>query len=327
MPVFEPLLWRAAAQIEIAYRKRKTGGQLPRWPQSQIDAVSQTRERLDRIQPRGWEHAFRIVSNRLKSQLELAKDQIRAALEGLERLTERTSGPTQEAIYAELVALNQEFDEFVIDMEQHTVMVVTEPITLHDVELGKFSIVWNWSQCGPDFHDRTYQVIALPSKRRLSTSRFEHPHVMDYHLCEGDAAEPMQLALRAGRLTDFFLMILSVLRTYNSSSAYVKLSTWTGSPCRCCGEPLDDEADTCRHCNQTTCESCSNWCENCQSVCCDSCTSSCAQCDEQCCPTCLKWHSETREHRCPKCFQLKETTQENTDETTLASFPSNDATL
>ncbi len=85
---------------------------------------------------------------------------------------------------------------------------------------------------------------------------------------------PIRHALGGGRLCDFFLLVRSVLNTYNSGSPYVAMEEWNGEPCEECGRRMDDESR--------------GRCERCDSHVCNECGSDCAECCHYFCPNCLQ---------------------------------------
>lgn len=79
---------------------------------------------------------------------------------------------------------------------------------LDELALGPFELVWNWSRLGTS-HE--LQVVALEPRRPAARNDVTHPRVLEDVLCEGDAALPLQQALRSGRLCDHFVIVRQVL--------------------------------------------------------------------------------------------------------------------
>ena len=73
-------------------------------------------------------------------------------------------------------------------------------------------------------------MIAEDPHPAHSDDSVTHPHVQSEGVCEGDAKLPIRNALSQLRLLDFFQIVGSLLRTYNSGSPYVAL-LMTGTEC------------------------------------------------------------------------------------------------
>ena len=122
-------------------------------------------------------------------------------------------------------------------------------------------------------------------------------------LCEGDAAVPIRAALAEGRLCDFFLLVRSVLETYNPHSAHVTLNDWYGSPCYDCGGITDDDRGYfCEGCDHDFCEDCISSCRCCDDSRCVGCLDDCPHCDEPTCGGCLKTCNDCRKPCCRNCL-------------------------
>ena len=143
-------------------------------------------------------------------------------------------------IYADLVALDEEFAEVSFDRRGQTISVTTEPIELEGVYLGPFEIRLDWSDLA-EGHPGNYRVIAVDANPAAANESVTHPHVQDEAVCEGEGRQPIRKALEQGRLLDFFVIVANLLRTYNSDSPYVSLSDWHGVECADCGTTVSDD--------------------------------------------------------------------------------------
>ena len=152
-----------------------------------------------------------------------------------------------------------------------------------------------------------------------------HPHVKDGKLCSGDGGDIMQLALRQGRLEDYFRIVEAVMNTYNDDSPYEPLSDWYDpdregqSMCDVCEEWWSDEStfycsscsvNMCENCNTVSeCQGCSEWyCQECMSGCegcgesvCAGCISSCSGCNNGYCKGCTTECSQCSNRSCQEC--------------------------
>lgn len=250
----------------------------------------------------------------------LAKDCLHQA-EDLERHDSQPEIPTLRLFLEELNSLQDEFDHIEIDWLAKVLRVRTERIVLEEIDLGPFEIRLSLDQLGCY---QPYQVIALEPHRPGCCDDVTHPHVQNDVLCEGDGRHPIAKTLEQGRLGEFFLLVAQVLRTYNSGSAYCRLSDWNGTSCSDCGDSVheDDQhtcdrcnsslcdrcTNTCTACDDTLCNECSSTCEACQCTTCDHCLSRCESCQDSICSGCLNGDL------CPTCFQDSlETDDEETD--------------
>ena len=73
-------------------------------------------------------------------------------------------------IYRDILALDEEFEEVDIDLDEHELSVTTDRIVLEDVHLGAFQIRLDWRQLG----DLVRRIASWPSIRnpaaRVTTS-------------------------------------------------------------------------------------------------------------------------------------------------------------
>ncbi|MFO0815328.1 MAG: hypothetical protein U0796_19100 [Gemmatales bacterium] len=206
---------------------------------------------------------------------------------------------TQSHWYLEVVQLYDEFPAVTFRKEQGRLRVETPAITLEHVELGAFAIDFARDK-SPSIN--SFTITALDPNPASQNDEVTHPHVRDGELCAGDAKEPMKAALVSGRLVDAFLLIQSVLQTYNSHSAYVKLEQWQGTPCSDCSRSVDpEESYSCNRCGSTLCDHCYSSCSSCSSSFCPCCIRGCAVCHNDCCEACLEVSEGNGDPICRDC--------------------------
>ena len=209
--------------------------------------------------------------------------------ESFQRLTSNRPSfvvPTVRDIFADLVALVEEFDDVSIVLSERLVAVTTAPVVLEGLALGRFQVRLDWGRIGTA---HPYDVVALTPNPARSSEDTTHPHVMDERLCEGDGKVPITRALREGRLLDFFHIVNSLLNNYNPSSAYVALSDWEGSTCVDCGDMIQaDDERNCDACGGIVCGSCFVACEGCEAYCCCECSRRCESCGDDLCRCCVR---------------------------------------
>ena len=182
----------------------------------------------------GWYLAVEQLQRDLRGALQRLQGALSDVHRQLESATTESRRADARDIYADLIALHDEFDELSFDQRGRTLSVTTEPITLEGVHLGPFEIRLDWDDLVEGGQDN-YRVIALDSNPAASNDSVTHPHVQDEVVCEGDGRQPIRHALQQGRLLDFFVIVANLLRTYNTGSPYVLLSEWHGIPCASCG--------------------------------------------------------------------------------------------
>ncbi len=233
----------------------------------------------------------------------------------LERRSQRVLGPA--IIFEELKSAQDEFNDVVYDGEENVLSVVTEPITLEDIDLGPFRIALYLNKLQEMYHKIPYYIIAVEPNPAAKDEGVTHPHVNNEILCEGEGAGAIRAALEEGRVYDFFCMVRSVLQTYNPDSPYVALSDWAGTACSDCGYVMDsDSAAYCSYCNDPICDDCSRVCRDCGEIVCNECASRCEVCDKPLCPRCAKTQcneceilcceSCIHDGLCPTCEEEKE---------------------
>src|SRR5690606_3433874 len=94
--------------------------------------------------------------------------------------------PKLSDIFAELSQIDQELGEYHYDLKEKTISVITEPITLEEIDLGTFEIKLFIDKISTLYTNVPYKVIALEPNPSGSDSSVTHPHVNSEILCEGD---------------------------------------------------------------------------------------------------------------------------------------------
>lgn len=267
------------------------------------------------------------------------------ALRDLARRIEQMAGrwcepwcrcPTMRELFEDLREAEEEFGGVEIDFNAQTVAVCTDRIVLEGVPLGAFRIVLEVSGLAASSGESPrYFVEALDPNPANTNHSVTHPHVDGETLCAGEALVPLSSAIAQGRICDFFVLVRSVLETYNEASAYVQLDEWSAVSCHECGEPVgEDEINDCRRCEHDYCGECSSVCHGChttecygclmRSQCseltfCETCTSTCVVCDRIC------GRDELEDDMCPACIEQaeqlrkEESNDENTNEQARAA--------
>ncbi len=274
---------------EIWQQRTEPSGQSPqqwRFIDQAWNSFSAIRNRLRQAEDHGFTHCLPTLWEDCRWRLdELARTlgPLREAHNSLERM------PSLSDWVQELRALDDEFGEFKSDIHRSVLRVTTEPITLEGIGLGAFSIELHWARIGEQRGSHCFDVVATEPHPACGRDDVMHPHVNSGDLCAGDAAGPIDRALTEGRISDAFVLIRSVLTTYNPRSAYVQLSEWDGLICGDCGRRADrDTSSYCAGCESDLCDGCALCCRSCDETRCTGCLSPCEGCDDDCCSRCLE---------------------------------------
>jgi hypothetical protein len=89
-------------------------------------------------------------------------------------------------------------------------------------------------------------------------------------------------------VSEFFLLVRSVLQTYSDDSPYVRLDEWDGQQCAECGSTVgNDYVIYCHACDQPYCEECVQCCDVCQLAGCHECLTQSELSDRWVCERCI----------------------------------------
>jgi hypothetical protein len=297
------LVLRLARRLEIAWAARDGPVAHPEagWQalEVRLDRARCSRHRL-RL---AIETGLSLIVPRLTAEFMARLDEVRRHVEQLRLESAPSPGraPGLGEWLAEVRQLEMEFGGVEVLWRDAVVRVVTDPITLRGVTLGPFAIEFGWDRVGRIGAARCFDVVALEPNPAAGREEVSHPHVQGVELCAGDAAGPLERALSDGRLADAFLIVRSVLTTYNPQSAYVPLAEWDGVACSDCGRRVDPEDRyCCEACDADLCESCAGSCSTCPAPRCGACLGSCDVCRASCCQGCLQTAGSDRAV-CPEC--------------------------
>jgi hypothetical protein len=253
---------------------------------------------------RGWRVAEADVRSQMQDALNDFKYELETQIEKLK--AERFSALSVVEIYRDLKALQQEFGGLEYCPKLKELSVVTEPIELEELYLGAFSIRLNIAELSA-VEVANYDVVALEPYPPRSNSDVTHPHVRDNALCAGEAWEAIRVALRQGRLLDFFTLVNGVLNTYNDGSPYVRINDWGNIRCSDCDDSLDaDDGYICDLCEGNVCSYCHSFCQECEETRCQSCSRDCLICQDSICEACQCYCSSCSRTVCKSCFTSNE---------------------
>jgi len=252
-------------------------------------ALAEVRRAQDRVRL-ATRHHLDLTAARLRDDLGGRIDDLARKVEQLR--AEQTMAAYPIPALAEWVhdlrQLEAEFGTVAVRWPDEVLRVVTEPIVLEDVELGPFAIEFGWDSSRRFRGARAFEVIALEPNPATGRDDIVHPHVQGHRLCAGDATEPLHQAVDEGRLADAFLLVQSVLTTYNPRSPYVPLSEWDGFHCSNCGRRGDTrDRYRCEGCDSSLCDESNDSCSRCSDTRCPDCLTACDVCDDRFCRSCL----------------------------------------
>jgi hypothetical protein len=297
MPSFDRLAFHAAGQIRDRLIKASQENLAAQLPDNYWREVMSYAHQVERALARGWPSAARAMRQDLARAVDFCCDRLKTLGTELERPVSPL--PSLNSLYHEILALYEEF-EAEVDVEKRTIIVTTEDIALEGIYLGPFRIRLHWEELG---NSSPYRVVALDPHPAAANEDVTHPHVQNEHLCEGDGQAAIRSALLEGRLGDFFLLVVQILRTYGRGSAYIELDDWDGVSCADCGESIyHGERFYCNRCDSTLCDPCARSCAGCECTYCAECLESCARCGDCFCDSCLSRCKTCQERVCDNCL-------------------------
>ena len=288
-------LWlRTAMVLHRHYRQRIRPQLLPTPPS--LEAVQKRTAHFHWARQQQLPAAVRQCRLALEHSLQSTILSLSHQLETLRK--PETSVPSVSQLYAEIAALQDEFERVTINLRQRQISVTTERIVLEDFDLGPFEIRLDLNRLT---ESSPYTVTALDSDQ--SSSGNPHPHVSDHSLCEGDGTQAIASTLTNGLISEFFVLVRQILRTYNEASAYRKLDEWQGIDCAACSDIVSaEDCYCCDSCHCSLCSDCEYRCETCHSSLCYDCSESCDHCDDRFCRSCTKICADCDERFCKKCL-------------------------
>lgn len=251
-------------------------------------------------------HGLHLIESALEEKVQYHARSLRITMQDHEatHFPRRRQFPLRD-FYHDLQQLEQEFADLRVDWDESLLIVETEPIVLEDVELGYFSIRLNWKQWSEERTMACLRIVAEEPNTAELNDEITHPHVRDGELCAGNAQSPLHKALEEGRLAEAFLIVRSVLTTYNRNSAYVRLDEWQGIPCYDCGSVTNPDARSyCEGCEHDYCNTCITSCASCGDIRCLSCIGSCSACQENCCRSCSTPSALSDQELCRSCREV-----------------------
>ena len=254
------------------------------------------RDKLQRCLAKGWQAAAKQTVGAIESALYDLPHQA----DGVKYAIQECNAPLPSAreICRDIEQAEEEFGDIEYSRQGHALSVNTEPIELEGLYLGEFQISLILDGLTETRSDAAFRITALDPHPASANESVTHPHVNEERLCAGDAGAAIQSALRTGRVCDLFMLVRSVLTTYNPESPFVSLDDWDGVSCYECGYTMTaDDSHWCQFCEESYCDECFSYCSRCDESACVRCLDKCPICEESMCPSCLT--------HCPHCGKLQ----------------------
>lgn len=299
-----PILLRLARQLEAIWARRFEPWSDP-WRvwdsfDSHLAGAVELRRKIHLAVAKNLTCAGPALREELNALLRAMIGRIDELRDGYASVTNRV--PDRCEWIKELRHLEDEFGTVEVRWTSAVIRVVTDPIVLRDVYLGPFAIEFDWKHDHRSPGSKFFQVKALSPNVPSGRDDVTHPHVQDDILCAGDARDSLDQAVADGRFVDAFLIVRSVLTTYNGNSAYVPLGEWDGVHCAQCGRRVaSSETSTCEGCECTLCDECVDRCEGCDEARCGDCLSPCDVCRARHCRGEIHTTDANRDI-CPNCL-------------------------
>jgi len=293
--------WRAASRIHhrLGSEEPPSLFELPFQAWWHCDRLIRKRQQAQR---RGWDLAVLKLEQDLKTGVTQLIQQLTALHQVLMSDSLQQQNSSVGELYAELLALEEEFGEVKLDLRAQSISVITEPIELEGVYLGPFEICLDYGNQNTD-GSLHYRVIAREPNPAITNDSVTHPHVQSEVVCEGEGQMVIHRSLEQGRLFDFFTMVASLLRTYNPDSPYVALSDWDSVECTECAVVIAaNEQTRCENCEITLCMECAKDCTDCDCPFCHECLSRCNTCHGDCCSSCMQQCIQCSADCCQRCL-------------------------
>ena len=153
-------------------------------PEYSWNNVQQLRRRIELARQHGWHRAAASLAEDLAHRLDDCRRELENALRALQSFPAERPVCSASNVYADILALYDEFEEVDIDLKGHELSVTTDCIELEHITLGSFQIRLDWQRMGCT--SQPYRVVATEPNPPAARDDVTHPHVQDEQLCEGD---------------------------------------------------------------------------------------------------------------------------------------------
>lgn len=249
---------------------------------------------LAHCQTHSWSHAYNYLSNNMIQGM-LQSIQGKAGILERKICGDSIKIPRIKDLMPEIKSLTHNFTQ--VRFRRGKLSVLTDRIKFEDIDLGRFKIIFDFnmhlSECN---YEDMISIQAKSPNPAAEDTNVTHPHVKDNRPCLGEALPLIQEAFVQGRLESFFMILDSMLKTYNPGSPYVAIRDWEneGYICGRCDERMPrDEMIYCDSCEREVCENCQIYCRVCDYYGCMYCVSqTCTSCNRNLCHSCSQYACE-----------------------------------
>ena len=192
-------LLRLAVDIHGRLTQHPQSVVAPCWPTDAWQRCQDLIQRMERAQLHGWLLAADRLRQELAFALALLRGRLTEASECLQSGCEDRRPVSPHDLYEDILALEDEFDEVTWNRLARTLSVITDPIELEQIHLGRFEICLDWSKLAVG---SPYRVIARDPQPAASDDFWEKRDVRA--LAEEVGQWNEMIAAFAGKLKDQF---------------------------------------------------------------------------------------------------------------------------
>ena len=170
MPSINKPILRLALAIHAWLASKQTNEPLIELPNDTWSRCTELARQIRRAQLRGWHLAARELHSDLSYSLISLSDQLAVIRERLPRSQVVEPSVSANALYRDLLALNETFGEMDFDLAAKRLSVTTDPISLEGVYLGPFEIQLQWSRSSREVLRPTVSSLKIRTQRKAGTT-------------------------------------------------------------------------------------------------------------------------------------------------------------
>jgi hypothetical protein len=161
-------LLRAAERIFSHLQRLRAAPVLVELPETHWTECQSLIHKIHHSRIHSWNHAAALLEDRLERALSRCLERLQETSRHVSSSGRQSPPQTAREIFRDLVALSDEFESVTIDVPNQTLSVMTEPIVLEEIGLGRFEIGLHWDRIG---ECRPYEVVALEPNRAIPSIR------------------------------------------------------------------------------------------------------------------------------------------------------------
>lgn len=126
---------------------------------------------------------------------------------------------SQQDLLGDLAKIRQDYGDYEHFSDEPLLAVTTPAITLLGTDRGRFRIYLNLLSLGRRTRKNVLTIHTLDLSCAATNGIIPHPHVLGDHLNTREYAEPIREAKLAGRIAEFFQLIVKALQSYDPTTA------------------------------------------------------------------------------------------------------------